>query len=104
MEFVDKKMPVTATAMEAILDYAYLGHIKLNAMNAVEVLTAIDFFSMIDIIQTCADFVVAHAMTVDNVIPLRSFFMGGRLCGHEDSANNFIKVLPSNSTNKIDFI
>ena len=88
-------MPVTATAMEAILDYAYLGHIKLNPMNAVEVLTAIDFFSMIDIMQTCADFVVAHTMTVDNVIPLRSFFMGGRLCGHEDSANNFIKVLPN---------
>ena len=93
MEFVDKKMPVTATAMESILDYAYLGHIKLNPKNAVEVLTAIDFFSMIGIIQTCADFVVAHAMTVDNVIPLRSFFMGGRLCGHENSANNFIKVL-----------
>ena len=87
-------MPVTAAAMEAILDYAYLGHIKLNAMNAVEVLTAIDFFSMIDIMQTCADFVVAHAMTVDNVIQLRSFFMVGRLFGHENSANNFIKVLP----------
>ena len=85
-------MPVTALAMEAILDCAYLGKMKLNPMNAVEVLKAIDFFSMMDILQICADFVVAHAMTVDNVIPLRSFFICARLCGHEESANNFIKV------------
>ena len=85
-------MPVTALAMEAILDYAYLGKMKLNPMNAVEVLKAIDFFSMMDILQICADFVVAHLMTVDNVIPLRSFFICARLCGHEQSANNFIKV------------
>ena len=92
-------MPVTALAMEAILDYAYLGKMKLNPMNAVEVLKAIDFFSMMDILQICADFVVAHAMTVENVIPLRSFFICARLCGHEQSANNFIKVFRNSNLN-----
>ena len=86
-------MPVTATAMKAILDYAYLGQMKLNTTNAVEVLRAIDFFSMMNVMEICADFVVAHAMTVNNVIPLRSFFIAARLCGHKDSANNFIKVI-----------
>lgn len=92
LKFSDEKMPVTSAAVEAILDYTYLGQMKLNPENAVEVLRVIDFFSMVNIMQTCADFVVAHAMTLDNVFALRSFFIAARLNGQEGGANNFIKV------------
>ena len=90
---LDKRMPVTAAAMEAILDYAYTGRIKLDSRNAVEVLTAIDYFSMINVLQKCADFVVAHAMTIKNVNKLRLFFVRAGLYEHVESADNFIKVL-----------
>ena len=85
-------MPVTAAAMEAILDYAYNGQMKLNSMNAVEVLKAIDFFLMMNIMKKCADFVLDYAITTDNAFPLRSLFSDARLCDCKARANNFIKV------------
>ena len=90
---LDKRMPVTAAAMEAILDYAYTGRIKLDSRNAVEVLTAIDYFSMINVLQKCADYVVAHAMTMKNVTKLRLLFVRAGLYEHVESADNFIKIL-----------
>lgn len=86
-------MPVTVAAMETILDYAYIGRMTLNEGNVVEVLNAIDYFSMIQLLHLCADFVLAHAMTTDNVIKLRAIFVCAGLYAHAEYANNFIKVI-----------
>ena len=69
-----------------------MGRLKFNSKNAVDVLVAVDYFSMVNILQTCADFVVAHAMVVDNEIKLYTFFVRSRLNAHAINALNFIKV------------
>lgn len=85
-------MPVSANAMDTILDFIYMGRLKFNSKNAVDVLVAVDYFSMVNILQTCADFVVAHTMVVDNEIKLYTFFVRSRLNAHAINAINFIKV------------